>query len=111
VTVTLEATNAGGMGSDTFDVTVNAAVVAPSITITCTTPITEGGSTNCSVFSNTGDAIDTYAWSDNGGGGGGAGISYSPTLSTAGPVTVTLVATNAGGSSAPAQFLVTVDPL
>ena len=89
---------AGNTGTAQATVTVTALVQPPIVTVTCATPVFENAASACSVTSNTGGAITTYAWSDDGGGGGGSGSTYGPTFATAGPYTVTLLATNAGGS-------------
>ena len=92
-TVSLTATNAAGSDSDSTGVTVTG---APQINISCPSTADVGESVACTV-SNSGGAIDSYAWSDSGG-GSGSGSSYSTSFSSAGAKTIRLTARNTAGS-------------
>ena len=92
-TVSLTATNSAGSDSDSTGVTVTG---APQINISCPSAADVNESVACTV-SNSGGAIDSYAWSDSDG-GSGSGSSYSTSFSASGAKTVSLTARNAAGS-------------
>ena len=71
-------------------------VQLPDVSISCPSSAAVDQSVACTA-SNSGGAIDTYAWSDSGG-GSGSGSSYSTSFNTSGAKTVSLTASNRAGS-------------
>ena len=99
-TVSLTASNAAGSDSDSTSVEVRA---PPEINISCPSSADVGQSVACTV-SNSGGAIDSYAWSDSDG-GSGSSSSYSASFSSSGAKTIRLTARNAAGSDSDAASL------
>ena len=107
-TVSLTASNDGGDGSDSTSVTV--AVEEPDISIRCSPLVVdEDESVTCEVRRNSGGEISTYSWSDSDG-GSGSGATYSTSFDTAGRYTVTLTASNAGGSDTSTRSIEVDEP-
>ena len=93
-TVSLTARNSAGSDSGSATLAVN--VEAPAISISCPSAAAVHESITCTA-SNSGGAIDAYAWSDSDGGSGDS-ASYSTSFSAAGEKTVSLTARNVAGS-------------
>ena len=106
-TVSLTVTNA--VGSDSDSANVGGDVPPPDPAISCTpSTVATNRSVSCEVSSNSGGVISTYAWS--GGPSNGSGSSYSPSWSSAGSKTVSLTASNAGGSGSDSTSVTVMIP-
>ena len=106
-TVSLTVTNA--VGSDSDSANVGGGVPPPDPAISCTpSTVATNTSVSCEVSSNSGGVISTYAWS--GGPSNGSGSSYSPSWSSAGSKTVSLTASNAGGSGSDSTSVTVMIP-
>ena len=105
-TIRVTARNSAGSDSDSASLRVTG---APQISVNCPSSAAVDESITCTA-SNSGGAIDSYAWSDSDG-GSGSSASYSTSFSAAGAKTVSLTARNAAGSdSDSAGLTVTAAP-
>ena len=99
-TVQITAEGVSGSDSDTYQGITVTGEASPEITISCSpSSIEEGESARCAVESNSGGLISTYSWSAAGGSpSSDSSRTYQPRFNTAGTYTVSLTASNAGGS-------------
>ena len=98
-TILLFVRSSAGSDNGSAGVEVRAApppVQLPDVSVSCPSSAAVDQSVACTA-SNSGGAIDSYAWSDSGG-GSGSGSSYSTSFNTSGAKTVSLTATNSAGS-------------
>ena len=96
-TVSLTVRNAVGSDSSAISGNITVTPEPPrSIRIRCTAYVLQGNSASCSVSRNRGGPISTHSWS--GGDSSGSNSTYSPSWSSYGRKTVSLTASNAGGS-------------
>ncbi len=96
-TVSLTARNAAGSDSDSTTVTVEEEIEPPEINISCPSSAAVYQPNVACTVSNSGGAIESYAWSDSDG-GSGSSSSYSTSFTTAGAKTISLTARNSAGS-------------
>ncbi len=108
-TVSLTATNAGGSSSVPATATITVSQPAPVASFTAN--VTSGVVPLCVQFTDTSSNTPT-SWDWDFGDGSAHSNEQSPvhTYSAVGPYTVSLTATNSGGSSAPATTAITVNP-
>ncbi len=96
-TIRLTARNSAGSDSDSTTVTVEEEIEPPEINISCPSSAAVYQPNVACTVSNSGGAIESYAWSDSDG-GSGSSSSYSTSFTTAGAKTISLTARNSAGS-------------
>ena len=96
-TIRLTARNSAGSDSDSTTVTVEEEIEPPEINISCPSSAAVYQPNVACTVSNSGGAIESYAWSDSDG-GSGSSSSYSTSFTTAGAKTISLTARNTAGS-------------
>ena len=107
--VELTARNSAGSGSDRTYVSVEEDTDPPDIEISCSPSSTQVHTSVTCTVSNRGGSIDTYSWS-GGNSSDRSSSRYRTSFITSGTKTVSLTASNDGGSDS-AGTTVTVDPL
>ena len=97
-TVRLTASNSAGDDDDSTTVGVGPDIERPDPSISCTARVLQGDRASCRVDRNRGGDIDRYSWSATGGASSGSSSTYRPRFSSYGRQTVSLTASNDGGS-------------